>query len=129
MAETTEYIPGVCNIGRAEIRQRLAIGWVAFVATSVLWATLLLLRFVPPWRWVLFFPASLSAIGFLQTAWHFCAKFGLRGVFNFGPNVGPTDTVEQAEFRRQDRRTAVKIIGLSMLVGIVVAAVAYFTAR
>jgi hypothetical protein len=124
-----EYIPGVCNIGRAEIRQRLVVGWVALVATSALWAAFILLKFVPPWRFVLFFPASLAATGFLQAAWHFCAKFGLRGVFNFGSDVGQTDTVEQAEFRRQDRRTALKIIGLSALVGVIVAAAAYFTSR
>jgi len=126
MSESTEYVPGVCNIGRAEIRQRLAIGWVALVATGALWAALIVLKFAPPWRLVLFFPAALAAIGFLQAAWHFCAKFGLGGVFNFGPNVGQTDNVEQAEFRRQDRRTALAIIGLSTLVGIVVAAAAYF---
>ena len=81
--------------------------------------------FAPAWRLLLFFPASLAAVGFLQAAWHFCAKFGLNGVFNFGPNVGRTDTVEQAEFRRQDRRTALKIIALSALAGHIVAAVAY----
>ena len=125
-ADNQQYIPGVCNIGRAEIKQRLVIGWVALVATSALWAAFILLKFAPPWRLVLFFPATLAAIGFLQAAWHFCAKFGLRGVFNFGPDVGKTDTVEQAEFRRQDRRTAMKIIGLSAIAGIVVAAAAYF---
>ena len=65
------------------------------------------------------------SIGFLQAAWHFCATFGLVGVFNFGPNVGKTDTVEQAEFRRQDRRTAIQIIALSALAGAVAALAAY----
>ena len=54
-----------------------------------------------------------------------CAKFGLGGVFNFGSEVGKTDTVEQAEYRRQDRITAFKIIGLSALVGGVVAIAGY----
>jgi hypothetical protein len=71
----------------------------------------------------------MAATGFLRASWHFCAKFGLRGVFNFGPNAGQTDTVELAEFRRQDRRTALKIISLSALVGAVVAAAAYITSR
>jgi hypothetical protein len=48
------------------------------------------------------------------------------GRSNFGPNIGQTDTVEQAEFRRQDRRTALKIILLSLLIGAIVAAAAYF---
>ena len=125
-ADNQQYIPGVCNIGQAEIRKRLVIGWVSLVVTVALWAAFIIGRFAPPWRLVLFFPATMVAAGFLQSAWHFCAKFGLKGVFNFGPNVGKTDTVEQAEYRRQDRRTALAIIGLSALAGAVVAAVAYW---
>jgi hypothetical protein len=79
------------------------------------------------WHLTLFLPASVAAIGFLQAAWHFCAKFGLGGVFNFGLHVGRTDTVEQAEFRKQDRRTALRIIGLSAVIGIAAAAAAYVT--
>jgi hypothetical protein len=50
----------------------------------------------------------------------------MRGVFNFGPEVGKTDTVEQAEFRLKDRRKA-RLIGLySALVGIAVAFAGFF---
>jgi hypothetical protein len=45
---------------------------------------------------------TLSTEGFLQTAFHFCAGFGMQGVFNFGAEVGKTETVEQAEFRQND---------------------------
>jgi hypothetical protein len=79
-----------------------------------------------PWRLTLFFPAFVAAIGFLQAAGHFCAKFGLEGVFNFGPHVGRTDAVEQAEFRKQDRRKAISIVGQSIAVGIAAAIGAYF---
>ena len=126
MTTSQEYIPGVCNIGRAEIRRRKLIGWGALATTVVLWIAFAVIPLSAPWRLFLFFPASLAATGFLQAAWHFCAKFGLRGVFNFGPNAGKTDTVEQAEFRRQDRRTAIQIIALSLLAGAAVAAAAYF---
>jgi hypothetical protein len=125
-ADNQQYIPGVCNIGRAEIRQRKLIGWIALTACVVFWTAFIVFKVPALWRLVLFFPATMAATGFLQAAWHFCAKFGLGGVFNFGPNVGQTDTVEQAEYRRQDRRTALRIIGLSALVGAVVAAAAYF---
>jgi hypothetical protein len=124
-SENQKYIPGVCNIGRAEIRQRKLIGWIALVVCIALWAAFVTLKVAAPWRLLLFLPAMVAAVGFLQAAWHFCAKFGLNGVFNFGPNVRRTDTVEQAEFRRQDRRTALRIIGLSVLVGAVVAVTAY----
>jgi len=125
-SQRNQLIPGVCNIGRAEIKQRLRIGWASAIFGVVALATLIAFQTVPAWRLLLLFPASLAATGYMQAAWHFCAKFGLKGVFNFGPNAGKTDTVEQAEFRRQDRHTALKIIGLSMLAGAVVAADAYF---
>jgi hypothetical protein len=135
MAASHEYVPGVCNIGRAEVRQRWVIGWVGLAATVGAWIACSMFGAAPVWRLLLFVPASIAATGFLQAAWHFCATFGVLGLANFGPNVGHTDTVchedtiEQAEFRRQDRRTALKIIALSVLAGAIVAAAAYFAAR
>lgn len=48
------------------------------------------------------------------------------GVFNFSPEAGKTDTVEQAEFRAMDRRKAWKIIIYSVIIGAVVAIAAYY---
>jgi glucan phosphoethanolaminetransferase (alkaline phosphatase superfamily) len=129
MVTSAEYIPGVCNIGRAEVRQRKLIGWLGLAATVAAWVACVVLKVSSLWRLALFIPASIAATGFLQAAWHFCATFGVLGVSNFGPNVGRTDTVEQAEFRRQDRRMALKIIALSLLAGAVIAAAAYFLPR
>lgn len=122
---SSEYIPGVCNIGRSEIKLRKVFGWLGLIATLGVWFAFVAQDVDRRWLLALFFPAMLSAIGFLQAWWHFCAKFGLGGVFNFGAEVGKTDTVEQAEYRRKDRITALKIIGLSALVGAIVAIAAY----
>jgi len=121
MASRAEYIPGVCNIGAAEIRRRIRGGWTGLAVTVVLWAVFFVFRVPGPWRLFLFFPAAIGAAGFLQAAFHFCANFGMRGVFNFGPEAGKTDTVEQAEFRRKDRRKAGLISLASALIGIVIA--------
>ena len=121
MTASAEYVPGVCNIGSAEIRRRRQSGWIGLATTVVLWGIFLVLRVPAPWRLFLFLPAMIGATGFLQAALHFCAGFGMRGVFNFGSEVGKTDTVEQAEFRRKDRRKANQIGLYSALVGIVVA--------
>ncbi len=126
MSANSEYVPGVCNIGPAEIRMRRLSGWIGLVFTILLWGAFILLRVPAPWRLLLFLPATVSASGFLQAAMHFCANFGMRGVFNFRSEVGKTDTVEQAEFRRKDRAKALRIILYSSLIGIVVAAVGYF---
>ncbi len=121
MATKSEYIPGVCNIGPAEIRNRRMFGWIGLGVTLILWGAFLVFGVPAGWRLLLFFPAAMSAIGFLQAALHFCANFGMRGLFNFGPEVGKTDTVEQAEFRRKDRMKAMQIILYGSVIGAVVA--------
>ncbi len=126
MATLSEYVPGVCNIGTAEIQRRRQSGWMGLGATILLWALFAVFRAPAPWRLTLFLPAALGATGFLQAALHFCAGFGMRGVFNFRSEVGKTDTVEQAEFRRKDRAKA-RLIGLySLLIGVAVAAAGFF---
>jgi hypothetical protein len=126
MTAKTEYVPGVCNIGPAEIRRRKQSGWLGLGVTILVWAAFLIFGVSAPWRLLLFFPAMISAAGFFQAALHFCAGFGMRGVSNFGPEVGKTETVEQTEFRLKDRRKA-RLIGLySALVGIAAAIAGFF---
>ncbi len=115
------YQPGVCNIGPAEIRARRRSGHVGLAVTVVGLALLVGLGAPAPWRLVLFLPAAAAASGYLQAAFHFCANFGMRGVFNFGGRVGQVETVEEAEVRAADRRKALQIVGLSVLVGLAVA--------
>jgi hypothetical protein len=126
MNSANTYIPGVCNIGNAEIARRNQVGWIGAAITSVPWIVLFVARVSAPWRLLVFLPAALTASGFLQAYMHFCAGFGSRGFFNFGPEVGKTETVMQAEFRKKDRKKARQISALSALVGIVVAIAAYF---
>jgi len=76
------------------------------------------------WRLFIFLPVSMGAMGFLQSAFHFCAGFGMKGVFKFGPEVGKTDTVMEAEFRKKDKQKALFILFLSAVIGLVVSAVA-----
>jgi hypothetical protein len=126
MTAKAEYIPGVCNIGAAEIRRRRQSGWLGLGMTVLLWGVFLVLRIPAPWRLFLFFPAMISATGFLQAGLHFCAGFGMRGVFNFGSEVGKIETVEQKEFRLKDRRKARLIALSSALVGIATASAGFF---
>ena len=119
-----KYIPGVCNIGPEEIKKRKQAGWIGLVATVLLWAVFIWFDVAVPWRLLLFFPAMMSATGFLQAYMHFCAYFGFASLFNFG-DVGKTDSVSQAEFRAKDRRRAWQIIIYSVLVGAAVAFLAY----
>ncbi len=120
-----KYIPGVCNIGDEEIKMRKRSGWGGLIATIILWGIFVWFNIPPIWRLTLFFPTMMSATGFLQAYMHFCAYFGFASLFNFGPNVGNTDSISQAEFRAMDKRKAWQIVTYSILIGLAVAFLAY----
>jgi hypothetical protein len=119
-----QYIPGVCNIGKNEIRKRKYGGWTGLIITIILYSVLAYLELPRVWRFLVFVPATMAAVGFLQARMHFCAYFGLSGLFNMG--AGRADTVEQAEFRAMDRKKAWSIILYSMFMGAVIAIAAYY---
>jgi hypothetical protein len=116
-----KYLPGVCNIGPAERAKRRQDGIVASLITIGLLVVLIVVGAPRGWRLLLILPASAAATGFLQDAFHFCAGFGMKGLYNVINSVGTTDTVTLEEFRRKDRHKALTIIGLSLAIGIVVA--------
>jgi len=114
------YRPGACNIGPAEIRRRRATGIVGAAAAVALGAGLVAIGAPVPTRLLVAMPATVAAFGFLQARSHFCVGFALAGLRNFGP-LGTTERVEDAAAHRADLVTATKLIGLSVLVGGVVA--------
>ena len=120
-----EYIPGVCNMGTQEIKRRMRAGWGGAVVTIIVWGVFVWLETPAVWRLALFFPASMSAMGFVQAYSHFCAYFGFASLFNLG-DLGKTDTVVQAEFRSQDRRKAWQIVTVAFGIGVAVALLGYF---
>lgn len=124
METQNKYIPGVCNIGLDEIKKRKISGWSGLVITILLWGAFFLFDIPRVWSLLLFFPAMMSAVGFIQAYMHFCVYFGFANLFNFG-GVGKTDSVSQAEFRKQDRSKAWKILMYAFLISIVVMFVAY----
>jgi hypothetical protein len=102
------YNPGACNIGPAEIARRRRSGVVGLAAAAVLAAGLLLVDAPAAARWLVAIPLAISAIGFLQAHFRFCAAYGAAGVRNFGP-LGSTERVDDAAARRADRSKAVAI--------------------
>ena len=120
-----QYIPGVCNIGPAEIRMRRMSGYLGLVTTVILIVLFYFFPVDPLVRLVVFLPAAIAASGFLQARLHFCARFGMSGLFNVGDDLKQQQTVDQAEYRRKDQQKALVIIGASAAIGIVAAVVAY----
>ena len=121
-----QYIPGVCNIGPAEIVARKRSGFIGLIITAALWVVFANYNLASSWFLLLFLPAVVSATGLIQGFSHFCAGFGMKGLFNFGSTVGNTDTVSQAEFRAKDKKKAQQIFAYSVVAGLAVAVIAYF---
>lgn len=120
IADKSKYIPGVCNIGPAERTKRRQSGIVGLFIAMVLLVILLVIGAPKGWRLLLILPVSAAASGFLQDAFHFCAGFGMKGLYNVVNSAGITDNVASEEFRQKDRRKALLIIGLSLVIGVVV---------
>jgi hypothetical protein len=122
---STTYIPGVCNIGPAEIKQRKLAGIIGISVTIILFSILLVSGIDKPWRFFIFIPAMVGAVGYLQAWFHFCVRFGTSGLFNMGTSLQKTESVEVASYRRKDQRKSIFIAGLSFLIAAVVTAIVY----
>ncbi len=119
----SQYVPGVCNIGPAEIARRRMFGHLGALVSVVVLAALIVSG-APHWtRLVLLLPAGGSASGYLQAWFHFCAGFGSRGVFNFGP-LGIVQSVVDPQARARDRARSTQIGLMSLAVGVIVAVLA-----
>lgn len=121
---TTTYVPGVCNIGPAERRQRRQLGW-----TGLVFVVIGLVCFVvfgaPDWvRVIIAIPAAIAANGFLQSAMHFCVGFAMRGLYNMGTALGSEENVMDAAQRRADQKKGALILLYSVLIAAAVTVVA-----
>ena len=117
------YQPAVCNIGPEEIARRRMTGHVGLLATLAVLAVLVLVHAPPLTRLMAILPAAGSASGYLQAWLKFCAGFGSRGIFNFGP-LGESTAVGDADARARDRRRSRQIGLASLAIGIVVGIIA-----
>lgn len=118
-----EYIPGICNIGPEEIAIRRKLGWSGLTIAVVLLIILSAAGINPLWRLCIFFPAMVSATGFLQAHSHFCVGFARKGLFNF-ESYGTTQSISDNTSRSKDLKRANQITLAAALLG---AAVAFFS--
>ena len=120
---TTEYIPGSCNIGPAEIRQRRAvatIGFALFITSSI---ALFGIDAPRATRLGLFFPLLVASVGWVQSRKKFCLAYGFMGTFNFG-KLGKVSRVSDKASLAADRKTALSILlqslGLAAILTLIV---------
>jgi hypothetical protein len=119
---SSEYIPGTCNIGKGEIRQRqlVALFGIFFTVSSA--TALLATNQSRTSRLSIFIPALVFSIGFVQSRSKFCLAYGFAGTFNF-ERLGKITKVQSAEDRKADRKTAISILLKSATLAALITAV------
>ena len=109
-----QYIAGSCNIGKGEIRRRQLVGFIGLLVSISYLVTFNALDAPAAIRGGIFFPLMVTAIGFVQSRSKFCLAYGFAGTFNIG-KLGDIARVASKEDRAADRKTALVILGKSLL--------------
>ena len=106
---TYSYIPGTCNLGKAEIRRRQFVALLGLILTISSFTGLIAAGANQTARFSLFVPLLVFSIGFVQSRKLFCLAYGLMGTFNLG-KLGDLTRVQSPEDRKADRKTAIGIL-------------------
>lgn len=122
----TYYIPGVCNIGKNEIRKRYLASLVGFVL--VLLITYFLVSFdifIPVSLVVLFFPFLLAFEGLFQARWKFCAGLASKNKYDFRGTADIKGTVEDEKDHWKDMQTAMRLHVYSVFLSLLFTAIIF----
>jgi hypothetical protein len=110
------YIPGTCNLGKAEVRRRQ---FVAFLGLALsLFSAFGLWQGSTLTRATIFLPLFVFAVGYVQSRRKFCMAYGFAGAFNLG-RLGELSRVQDPADRAADRKTALSILGQAALLALV----------
>jgi hypothetical protein len=115
---TYSYVPGTCNLGKAEVRRRQFVALLGLFLTGSTLAGLIGSDAPSSARWGLFVPLMVFSVGFVQSRKKFCLAYGLMGTFNLG-KLGDISRVQSADDRLADRKTALTILAQSAILALV----------
>jgi hypothetical protein len=120
-----QYIPGTCNIGKAEIRRRQLVALLGAIAT-IFGAISIGNKYTShtPRIW-LFIPALVFAIGWIQSKKKFCLAYGYMGVFNFNTGRDTNKVISQDDLKA-DRATAFSILTQAIVLAFAITGMIYF---
>ena len=116
----TNYIPGVCNINYAEIKQRRAAGHLGLAIFVVLLVALIALDTNRWVRLLLALPAILAASGYLQAKNKFCVGYGGAGLQHADDDASAIKVA--AEAAAKDKQRAKQMNLQSLMIGLAAAA-------
>jgi len=119
------YVPGVCNIGKNEIRKRYALAVVGFAVAAV-FSYAVLSYGLPRWALLLsFLPLMMGFEGFYQGYLKFCAGFAAAGIYDFAGSGGSRNKVANHESHTKDMGKAMRIHAYSIASCVIVAVIIY----
>ena len=120
---TADYIPGACNIGKGEVKQRQIVALIGLVLSISILATLISINAPRSARLGLFIPLMVASVGWVQSRKKFCLAYGFMGTFNFG-RLGKVSRVADKASLAADRKTAssilVQSVGLAAILTLIV---------
>ena len=123
---TYSYVPGTCNLGKAEVRRRQFVALLGLFLSASTAIGLIGSNAPASARFGLFVPLMVFSVGFIQSRKKFCLAYGLMGTFNLG-KLGDISRVQSPEDRKADRKTALTILlqaaGLAFLLTLIFVAV------
>ena len=119
---TYSYVPGTCNLGKAEVRRRQFVALLGLFLSASTAIGLFGSNAPASARFGLFVPLMVFSVGFIQSRKKFCLAYGLMGTFNLG-KLGDISRVQSPEDRKADRKTALTILlqaaGLAFLLTLI----------
>lgn len=121
---TADYIPGTCNIGKGEIRQRQIVALIGFALSLAALVTFISTSAPRGARLTIFIPLAVASIGWVQSRRKFCLAYGFMGTFNFG-KLGQLSKVADSASRAADRKTALSILFQASSYALVATAIVY----
>ena len=120
---TDQYIPGTCNIGKSEIRQRQIVALIGLALSVSALVGFISTGASPSVRLGIFLPLTIFSIGWVQSRRKFCLAYGFLGTFNFG-RLGKVSRVADKASLAADRKTAASILlqslGLAALLTLII---------
>jgi len=124
--EQSEYIPGVCNIGKDEVLRRakkLKLGLLLLLSSS-------LLLFLLPFNFFLFIFIAVitvySSILIVQIRQRFCVAYGWFHLYNFKDISQRREKITNADWKRKDAIQVIKIMSYSLLMSFLFLLSLYF---
>ncbi len=120
-----EYKPGVCNIGKDEIRKRYAFGAAGLAIAAVLVYLLVSWGMPKPYLLLSFIPLVMAFEGFYQGYFGFCVGYATKGIFDLGGSGGGYGEVKDKESHRTDMGRAKTITIYAVVSSLLVAIIVY----